>query len=173
MGFVTCHVYLVGNDTEPKYFVTYNILCILIFFFSLLQNEWGCSEPDWFASGWWIAQPDEGVQHSTCCRAWSRFDAFTITVCQGKMYHKHCLIRRSCVTAAYFREEILSSQFSSVYSQSTNNKMPHFTIYFFLKDALHVSGGFSILHQELETHIQRQVFVRPLPLPAASLASSR
>ena len=37
------------------------------------------------------------------------------------------------------------------YSQSTTNKMQHFTIYLFLQDAVHVSDGYSVLHQELKT----------------------
>ena len=118
MGFVTYHKFG-WKWHRTKIFCNLRYILYFNFFFFLLlllllQNEWDCREPDWFASGWWFARPDEGVQHSTCCRAWSRFNAFTVTVCQGKMYHEHCLIRQSCVTAAYFGEEILSFQFSSV-----------------------------------------------------------
>ena len=38
-----------------------------------------------------------------------------------------------------------------LYSQSTTKKMRRFSIYFFLQDALHVSDGFSVHHQELKT----------------------
>ena len=55
-------------------------------------------------------------------------------------------------------------------SQNTTNKMRRFSIYLFLQDTLHVSDGFSVHHQELKPHIQRQVFVKPVLLPAASLA---
>jgi hypothetical protein len=33
---------------------------------------------------------------------------------------------------------------------STTNKMQHYTIFFIIVDALHVSGGFSAHHQELK-----------------------
>ena len=36
-------------------------------------------------------------------------------------------------------------------SQSTTNKMQHFSIYLFLLDALHVSDGFSVHHWEIKT----------------------
>jgi len=37
------------------------------------------------------------------------------------------------------------------HSHSVTNKMWHFSIYLFLWDAVHVSDGFSIHHQELKS----------------------
>jgi hypothetical protein len=46
--------------------------------------------------------------------------------------------------------------------------MQRYTVYLYLKTALHVSGGTSTHHQErIELYLQRLVFVTPLLLSAA------
>ena len=53
--------------------------------------------------------------------------------------------------------------------QYISNKMQRYTVYLYLKTALHVSGGTSTHHQERkQLYLQHLVFVRPLVLPAAS-----
>jgi hypothetical protein len=53
-------------------------------------------------------------------------------------------------------------------SVSISNKMQRYTIYLYLKTALHVSGGTSTNHQEcIQLHLQHLVFVTPLLLSAA------
>jgi hypothetical protein len=48
------------------------------------------------------------------------------------------------------------------------NKMQSYTVYLYLKTALHVSGGTSIHHQEcMQLYLQHLVFVTPLLLSAA------
>jgi hypothetical protein len=52
--------------------------------------------------------------------------------------------------------------------QYTFNKMQRYTVYLYLKTALHVSGGTSIHHQErIQLYVQHLVFVTPLLLSAA------
>jgi hypothetical protein len=47
------------------------------------------------------------------------------------------------------------------------NKMQRYTIYLYLKTALHVSGGTSTHHQEhIQLYLQHLVFVTPLLLSA-------
>jgi len=53
--------------------------------------------------------------------------------------------------------------------QSTTNKMQHFTIYF-CKTHYMFRTAFPSIIRSSKLHIQRQVFVRPILLPAASLA---
>jgi len=49
------------------------------------------------------------------------------------------------------------------------NKMQLYTVYLYLKTALHVSGGTSTHHRErIQLYLQLLVFVTPLLLPAAS-----
>jgi hypothetical protein len=51
--------------------------------------------------------------------------------------------------------------------------MQFYTVYLYLKIALHVSGGTTTHHQEhTELYLQRLVFVTPLLLPAAIAAGS-
>ena len=52
--------------------------------------------------------------------------------------------------------------------QYISNKMQLYTVYLYLKTALHVSVGTSIHHQEgKQLHLQHLVLVTPLLLPAA------
>ena len=52
--------------------------------------------------------------------------------------------------------------------QYISNKMQRYTVYLYLKNALHVSGGTSIHHQErIQLYLQHLVFVTPLLLSAA------
>jgi hypothetical protein len=49
-----------------------------------------------------------------------------------------------------------------------SNKMQHYTVYLYLKTALHVSGGTSTHHQEhIQLYLQHLIFVTPLLLSAA------
>jgi hypothetical protein len=51
---------------------------------------------------------------------------------------------------------------------SISNKMQRYTVYLYLKTALHVSGGTSTHHQErIQLYIQHLVFVTPLLLSDA------
>jgi len=51
--------------------------------------------------------------------------------------------------------------------------MQSYTIYLYLKTALHVSGGTTTHHQQrVQLYLQYLVFVRPLLLPAAAAGSS-
>jgi hypothetical protein len=51
---------------------------------------------------------------------------------------------------------------------SISNKMQRYTVYLYLKTALHVSGGTSTHHQErIQQYLQHLVFVTPLLLSAA------
>jgi hypothetical protein len=46
--------------------------------------------------------------------------------------------------------------------------MQHYTVYLFLENALHVSGGISTHHQEhTQLYLQHLAVVKPLLLPAA------
>jgi hypothetical protein len=46
--------------------------------------------------------------------------------------------------------------------------MQHYTVYLYLKTALHISGGTSTHHQErIQLNLQHLVFVTPLLLSAA------
>jgi len=57
--------------------------------------------------------------------------------------------------------------------QYISNKMQLYTVYLYLKTALHVSGGTSTHHQERkQLYLQHLVFVTPLLLPAAIVAGS-
>jgi hypothetical protein len=48
------------------------------------------------------------------------------------------------------------------------NKMQRYTVYLYLKTALHISGGTSTHHQErIQLYLQHLVFVTPLLLSAA------
>jgi hypothetical protein len=52
--------------------------------------------------------------------------------------------------------------------QYISNKMQRYTLYLYLKTALHVSGGISTHHQErIQLYLRHLVFVTPLLLPAA------
>ena len=52
--------------------------------------------------------------------------------------------------------------------QYVSNKMQLYTAYLYLENALHVSGGNSIHHQErIQLYLQHLVFVTPLLLSAA------
>ena len=52
--------------------------------------------------------------------------------------------------------------------QYVSNKMQRYTVYLYLKTALHVSSGTSTHHQErIQLYLQHLVFVTPLLLPAA------
>jgi hypothetical protein len=52
--------------------------------------------------------------------------------------------------------------------QYKSNKMQRYTIYLYLKTALHISGGTSTYHQErIQPYLQHLVFVTPLLLSAA------
>jgi hypothetical protein len=52
--------------------------------------------------------------------------------------------------------------------QYISNKLQSYTIYLYLKTALHVSGSISIHHQEfIQLYLQHLVFVTPLLLSAA------
>jgi hypothetical protein len=52
--------------------------------------------------------------------------------------------------------------------QNISNKMQRYTVYLYLKTALHVSGGTSTHHQErIQLYLQHLVFVTPLLLSAA------
>jgi hypothetical protein len=58
--------------------------------------------------------------------------------------------------------------------QYISNKMHLYTVYPYLKTALHVSGGTSTHHQErIQLYLQHLIFVTPLLLPAAIAAGSR
>jgi hypothetical protein len=49
-----------------------------------------------------------------------------------------------------------------------SNKMPRYTVYLYLENALHVSGGTSTHHQErIHLYLQHLLFVTPLLLSAA------
>jgi hypothetical protein len=49
-----------------------------------------------------------------------------------------------------------------------SNKMQCYTVYFYLKTALHILGGNSTHHQErIQLYLQHLVFVTPLLLSAA------
>jgi hypothetical protein len=49
-----------------------------------------------------------------------------------------------------------------------SNKMQRYTVYLYLKTALHDSGGTSIHHQErIQLYLQHLVFITPLLLSAA------
>jgi len=51
-----------------------------------------------------------------------------------------------------------------------SNKMQLYTVYLYLKTALHVSGGTSTHHQErIQLYLQYLVFVTPLLLSAANV----
>jgi len=51
--------------------------------------------------------------------------------------------------------------------------MQHYTVYFYMETALHVSGGTTTDHQEcIQLYLQHLVFVTPLLLPAAIVAGS-
>jgi hypothetical protein len=53
--------------------------------------------------------------------------------------------------------------------QYISNKMQLYTVYLYLKIALHVSGSTSTHHQErIQLYIPHLIFVTPLLLPAAS-----
>jgi hypothetical protein len=56
-----------------------------------------------------------------------------------------------------------------MYSQGTINKMQLFLIYFY-KTLYMFQTGFPSIIRSSKLHIQRQAFVSPLLLPAASLA---
>jgi len=57
--------------------------------------------------------------------------------------------------------------------QYVSNKMQLYTVYLYLKAALHVLGGIPTLHQErIKLYLQHLLFVRPLLLPAAIAAGS-
>jgi hypothetical protein len=52
--------------------------------------------------------------------------------------------------------------------------MQRYTVYLYLKAAVHVSGGTSIRHQErIQLYVQHLVFVTPLLLSAAIAADSK
>jgi len=52
--------------------------------------------------------------------------------------------------------------------QYISNKMQRYTVYLYLKTALHVSGGTSTHRQErIQLYLQHLVFVTPLLLSAA------
>jgi hypothetical protein len=52
--------------------------------------------------------------------------------------------------------------------QYISNKMQRYTVYLYLKTALHASGGTSTHHQErIQLYLQHVVFVTPLLLSAA------
>jgi hypothetical protein len=52
--------------------------------------------------------------------------------------------------------------------QYISNKMQSYTVYLYLKTALHVSGGISTHHQEsIQLYLQHLLFVTPLLLSAA------
>jgi hypothetical protein len=52
--------------------------------------------------------------------------------------------------------------------QYISNKMQRYTVYLYLKTALHVSGDISTHHQErIQLYLQHLVFVTPLLLSAA------
>ena len=52
--------------------------------------------------------------------------------------------------------------------QYISNKMQRYTVYLYLKTALHISGGTSTHHQErIQMYLQHLVFVTPLLLSAA------
>ena len=71
-----------------------------------------------------------------------------------KFRHCHFLIGNPCSRHCRqtYHLQILHSQGRAwlIYSQSTTNKMQRLSIYLFLKDALHASGGFSVHRQELK-----------------------
>jgi hypothetical protein len=49
-----------------------------------------------------------------------------------------------------------------------SNKMQYYTVYLYLKTALHISGGISTHHQErIHLYLQHLVFVTPLLLSVA------
>jgi hypothetical protein len=49
-----------------------------------------------------------------------------------------------------------------------SNKMQRYTVYLYLKTALHISGDTSTHHQErIQLYLQHLVYVTPLLLPAA------
>jgi len=57
--------------------------------------------------------------------------------------------------------------------QYISNKMQRYTVYLYLKTALHISGVTSTHHQEgIQMYLQHLVFVTPLLLPAAKAADS-
>jgi len=52
--------------------------------------------------------------------------------------------------------------------QYISNKMQRYTVYLYLKTALHISGGTSTHHQErIQMYLKHMVFVTPLLLSAA------
>jgi hypothetical protein len=53
-------------------------------------------------------------------------------------------------------------------SHYISNKLQRYTVYLYLKTALHISGGISTHHQERrQLYVQHPVFVTPLLLSAA------
>jgi hypothetical protein len=56
---------------------------------------------------------------------------------------------------------------------SISNKMQRYTVYSYLKTALHVSGGISTHHQErIQLYLQHLLFVTSLLLSAAIYSST-
>jgi hypothetical protein len=52
--------------------------------------------------------------------------------------------------------------------QNISNKMQRYTVYLYLENTLHVSGGTSTYHKErIHLYLQHLVFVTPLLLSAA------
>ena len=71
------------------------------------------------------------------------------------------------------REEKESLEVREIMFASITNKMQRDTIYLFLGNALHVSGGSSAHHQELKTvYTASGYFVKPLLLPATVVVGS-
>jgi hypothetical protein len=56
---------------------------------------------------------------------------------------------------------------------STTNKTQHYTIFFIIVDALHVSGGFSAHHQELKNCTHSIWYVPGLFAATASISSKQ
>jgi len=62
----------------------------------------------------------------------------------------------------------LRAKYPLLFFQYISNKMQHYTVYFYLETALHVSGGTITHHQERKQLYPRNlVFVTPLLLSTA------
>jgi hypothetical protein len=67
-----------------------------------------------------------------------------------------------------FISENCSTCFGRYFHPSSGAHMQRYTVYLYLKAALHVSGGTSTHHQEcIQLYLQHLVFVTPLLLSAA------
>jgi len=76
-----------------------------------------------------------------------------------------------CITVSQEHDVVLNSKRKrqNTYSQRITNKMQHLTVYF-CKTLYMFQTVFPSISRRSKLHIQRQVFARPILLPAPSLA---